>query len=103
SRATRPPASTRCPYTTLFRSVLEAFQGADVALGRGRLADAEYPGGLGVGQFLEVSQRQDLPVERVEGVERRLEPQQPLGPDRGRSEEHTSELQSHLNLVCRRL
>ena len=61
--------------------VLEPLQGADVPLGRGRLLDPEHLGGLGVGQLLEVPQRQDLPVERVEGVERLLEPQQPLGPD----------------------
>src|SRR5260370_31543210 len=30
-------------------------------------------------------------------------PQSSKSPDRGRSEEHTSELQSHLNLVCRLL
>src|SRR5260370_28217893 len=69
----RPPRSTLFPYTTLFRSNLS-----------------------------------------VEEVRRKYEEQVPLG--RGctyddvahvvlflRSEEHTSELQSHLNLVCRLL
>jgi hypothetical protein len=52
--------------------LLQARQRADVALGGGRLADVEHPGRLGVGQLLEVPQREDLPVERVEGVERLL-------------------------------
>src|SRR5438477_6649519 len=69
----RPPRSTLFPYTTLFRSVLVA----DVDD-----AGAE-PGGL----------RYELVLE---GAEYR----QPPG---SRSEEHTSELQSHVNLVCRLL
>src|SRR5260370_42291034 len=40
------------------------------------------------------------PARRGEGGRR---PCRPAAPVRGRSEEHTSELQSHLNLVCRLL
>src|SRR5256885_9979974 len=80
----RPPRSTLFPYTTLFRSAVER-EGARV-LGIGAFVghhDAEAAD-LGVG---------DRP-ERVEGLTVLLDP---------RSEEHTSELQSPCNLVCRLL
>src|SRR3989449_6488706 len=75
----RPPRSTLFPYTTLFRSL-----------------DAEH-------------------CREVPGAVRRLrpderEPQPRIGSESGavagpeqRSEEHTSELQSRLHLVCRLL
>src|SRR5256885_8221932 len=72
----RPPRSTLFPYTTLFRSRLDGFclPGGSAVLGR-RVARGE----LGPG--------------RVQAAICRL----------GRSEEHTSELQSPCNLVCRLL
>src|SRR5260370_24079949 len=89
----RPPRSTLFPYTTLFRSSWtrttqkEHFMQATVS---GALKtffnDATYPiifTGAGV------SVRTGLPTWK-----QLIEP---------RSEEHTSELQSHLNLVCRLL
>src|SRR5688500_19770936 len=87
-----PPRSTLFPYTTLFRSLDEARVGR--AAGGGQLGLAS--GGLrnradhAVGEFAR------LGVEHV-GV-RRL----PIDPP-ARSEEHTSELQSPCNLVCRLL
>src|SRR5256885_11039797 len=76
----RPPRSTLFPYTTLFRShwPLRAFPAPCHGHLRGR------PRGLGV---------------------RRLPPHGRRHPHRalGRSEEHTSELQSPCNLVCRLL
>src|SRR5260370_4766980 len=78
----RPPRSTLFPYTTLFRSeqivVLE-----QVGLERQHLLDAQRP----------------LLVPRAREPERFV----PCRPARVRSEEHTSELQSHLNIVCRLL
>src|SRR5260370_31761722 len=73
----RPPRSTLFPYTTLFRS--------------------EH------GQHVEVEQmygrdRHFVSVEATEGQE-----QATVDRALQRSEEHTSELQSHLNLVCRLL
>src|SRR5260370_24876239 len=69
----RPPRSTLFPYTTLFRSYPAFFYGNR---GEGwRLDDADFATPL-------------------------LEAARDLGV---RSEEHTSELQSHLNLVCRLL
>src|SRR3712207_7786730 len=72
----RPPRSTLFPYTTLFRSQDRHHLGGDVALD---------PGGVG----------SDAPT----GEHGVLE-----DADRvGRSEEHTSELQSRQYLVCRLL
>src|SRR2546429_5609821 len=81
----RPPRSTLFPYTTLFRS------------GARRLAQ----GGRLVGIVGQRECRQDRPLRlRDEGTT--------LCDDEGvvagfRSEEHTSELQSRLHLVCRLL
>src|SRR5260370_17504411 len=71
----RPPRSTLFPYTTLFRSP------------RASRSFARTPG--------------------VHSVRPQID-RETLGPCAGaqtpsRSEEHTSELQSHLNLVCRLL
>src|SRR2546426_4610736 len=74
----RPPRSTLFPYTTLFRSH---------AIGQTLLEITVRPG-LGP-----VSQAQTLGI-----------PYDVAVPDRQhRSEEHTSELQSPCNLVCRLL
>src|SRR2546430_4555720 len=83
----RPPRSTLFPYTTLFRShLLEQLQ-----LTRGQHEDQshdrDHAGRQAVG-----------PVKEVDRV---LHPDQP--EDAYRSEEHTSELQSQSNLVCRLL
>src|SRR2546430_3570140 len=71
----RPPRSTLFPYTTLFRSRLE--QEAAVEVGA-----------------LEPGAQIRLRRHRVPHLAARLV---------GRSEEHTSELQSQSNLVCRLL
>src|SRR5260370_11978503 len=71
----RPPRSTLFPYTTLFRSQLPPAP-TDPGKGDGGLAAAL--------QLLRITP----------GVMR---------SSCSRSEEHTSELQSHLNLVCRLL
>src|SRR5688572_32683534 len=78
----RPPRSTLFPYTTLFRSVHR--EQLVVQLGRYELA---------VGP-LELDPQQDR-VEAADEEERQGGIQ--------RSEEHTSELQSQSNLVCRLL
>src|SRR3712207_7014648 len=83
----RPPRSTLFPYTTLFRSEL-----VEEALGRGR----EVRRGLGR-VFLE----RDLGV-RADLRQRGLERRDAVAAE-GRSEEHTSELQSRQYLVCRLL
>src|SRR5260221_7194779 len=70
----RPPRSTLFPYTTLFRSRVR-----------------------GVAQVLEI----ELPVASVGVLEHAACDFEHTY--RGRSEEHTSELQSHSDLVCRLL
>src|SRR2546427_7920012 len=79
----RPPRSTLFPYTTLFRSdqwLLRQWAGAGHR--QVRLQDALAAGAAGLG-------------EKRNG--------DPPAPGAGRSEEHTSELQSQSNLVCRLL
>src|SRR2546430_10145214 len=72
----RPPRSTLFPYTTLFRSLAVA-------------EDGEHDRRVG-GSEGGAEDARDRPVEVEEGVGER-------------SEEHTSELQSQSNLVCRLL
>ena len=77
----RPPRSTLFPYTTLFRSM--SIYGIEVFVCKV---------GESSGLFVIVPRPEGAPVEHkhgpIEGV---------------RSEEHTSELQSHHDLVCRLL
>src|SRR5256885_5222342 len=84
----RPPRSTLFPYTTLFRSEVATRQREADRLG----ADVGRPG---VGREV---RHGHLPQLQEAGIleEPRLEPVE-------RSEEHTSELQSPCNLVCRLL
>src|SRR2546425_9317080 len=75
----RPPRSTLFPYTTLFRSVEREYVNKD----QGRFT----PTMLG-------EKVSDLLVKSFEDI---------FAEHRGRSEEHTSELQSLAYLVCRLL
>src|SRR5258708_30329741 len=83
----RPPRSTLFPYTTLFRSGKADIDRAAQHL----LLDAELAGDLA--HLLEKFRRGQL----------RLAALLALRVERGRSEEHTSELQSPDHLVCRLL
>src|SRR2546422_8554821 len=86
----RPPRSTLFPYTTLFRSPEDA---SHALLGRREHGQPVRPT-LGDGEVLE----------RVEIARRGHRADGGHGcRKRGRSEEHTSELQSRLHLVCRLL
>src|SRR5256885_13256764 len=82
----RPPRSTLFPYTTLFRS------------------DHPGPGG---GQILASDQHPDHNVQEGErfiaNTYNAIRTKQELWETTARSEEHTSELQSPCNLVCRLL
>src|SRR2546430_12235207 len=84
----RPPRSTLFPYTTLFRSPIDPLRGARV--------EEEEPGARR-------PPRQRFPVAPVAGDLRRVVPHEVLEVAGHRSEEHTSELQSQSNLVCRLL
>src|SRR2546429_6694075 len=77
----RPPRSTLFPYTTLFRSIVE------------KRPQREWPRQGSGRQSWRGRQVSGCGGRRVTGARRRSE----------RSEEHTSELQSRLHLVCRLL
>src|SRR5438874_8155869 len=78
----RPPRSTLFPYTTLFRSVRSAVVGDGVAAAQDRVRARAV--------------REPNPRSEVVRV--------PIQQSKGkRSEEHTSELQSRRDLVCRLL
>src|SRR3712207_7738278 len=93
----RTPRSTLCPYTTLFRSTQDAHEGhrgGDLAVGpledRGHLLEARHV------------ERARRPVARGQRPAQRRAALLEVG-ELGRSEEHTSELQSRQYLVCRLL
>src|SRR5688572_31640143 len=83
----RPPRSTLFPYTTLFRSVRADAEGGRARVARERVTTRDSSD----------NRRAEASVDDSQTVRRR---------DRStchRSEEHTSELQSQSNLVCRLL
>src|SRR5206468_13080660 len=88
----RPPRSTLFPYTTLFRS-----HHGDGVVPRGRVG-RDVHGHLG--RLLE---RDRVHVAALDLAADRGDPILLYRRDRGRSEEHTSELQSRSDLVCRLL
>src|SRR5256885_6297628 len=79
----RPPRSTLFPYTTLFRSLLE-YEGLG---GQVQMIYIDPPYGVKFGSNFQ-------PFVRKRGA---------ASDNDDRSEEHTSELQSPCNLVCRLL
>src|SRR2546430_11207328 len=76
----RPPRSTLFPYTTLFRSLAEG----------AALIRAARPTARDLFWAVELAERAADPLAEAHRIARR-------------SEEHTSELQSQSNLVCRLL
>src|SRR5688572_31674423 len=89
----RPPTSTLFPYTTLFRSD-EALLAEDPAVLQGELAYVSHDAAVDVD--VATGHRADDLGDAVEQVD----DDTVVGE---RSEEHTSELQSQSNLVCRLL
>src|SRR5256885_4112022 len=83
----RPPRSTLFPYTTLFRS-------------RNPASSARPSGG--VAWLWRPAILRSKPIPGVRGL-RSFQELRALGSPVWRSEEHTSELQSPCNLVCRLL
>src|SRR5256885_9465481 len=89
----RPPRSTLFPYTTLFRSAvaLELFNTLPPLVGANCVPRADrFPQLDSVREFLSLAPLTDDNLRQSE-------------PRDHRSEEHTSELQSPCNLVCRLL
>src|SRR3712207_6852559 len=78
----RPPRSTLFPYTTLFRSWL--FADLDLEVAPGEMVGITGANGSGRSTLLRLIAGEVRPAD-------------------GRSEEHTSELQSRQYLVCRLL
>src|SRR5205807_10020463 len=83
-----PPSSTLFPYTTLFRSCARARRASSTTRSShvGRSRHPRRP--------RRAPRRSQAAARDLQGARRGL---------RGRSEEHTSELQSPCNLVCRLL
>src|SRR2546427_5720354 len=81
----RPPRSTLFPYTTLFRSERREVGNAIASIDVSHLVET-HP----------ITSMTDVLVGKAAGV-------QVLPGNLTRSEEHTSELQSQSNLVCRLL
>src|SRR5947207_8534336 len=92
-----PPRSTLFPYTTLFRSQRQG-RGIGTAIVRQTIREAASSGRVTELAVLQLNPRAQRLYERlgfmVSGV---------AEPFVYRSEEHTSELQSHSDLVCRLL
>src|SRR5260370_20847930 len=86
----RPPRSTLFPYTTLFRSKIFATIHDGEKMVAGKLADF-------AGKLYGAVREQDFGLAQSAWIKK------DFTRGRIRSEEHTSELQSHLNLVCRLL
>src|SRR2546430_10959321 len=79
----RPPRSTLFPYTTLFRSAHKSKARRPISVDKENKRSA--------------ASRDRIESDRLSCIAG------PRAPDRKRSEEHTSELQSQSNLVCRLL
>src|SRR5260221_8372965 len=80
----RPPRSTLFPYTTLFRSAMPAAKGRE-------MRNVTRAAGTGLNFSIDVGSCTNPDPVRLRKTKGR------------RSEEHTSELQSHSDLVCRLL
>src|SRR5688572_31371860 len=85
----RPPRSTLFPYTTLFRSIRHVRSGVTRRGGHGRPPSPSCRSSRG-------RSSQSAPSTCYSDLSR-------AASDFTRSEEHTSELQSQSNLVCRLL
>src|SRR5688572_32038244 len=98
-----PPGSTLFPYTTLFRSelgiVLDDEQVVDGSSRSGPSYIGIARGGTRGARTFRSSQHRA----RRARTEERSQVPDPLAEQLLRSEEHTSELQSQSNLVCRLL
>src|SRR5690242_20781283 len=93
----RPPRSTLFPYTTLFRSLVDFDRRLRAVAAFARQPEAGK---------LAAANKRVANILRKEGIDATVAAQSELNVEllhEQRSEEHTSELQSHVNLVCRLL
>src|SRR3989440_5188940 len=98
----RPPRSPLFPSTTLFRSVDACRAHAERWIGRLNLGDAaasaHHAAGVGAGALLARALESVAPLAQIV-----IRPRRDAAAEALRSEEHTSELQSRSDLVCRLL
>src|SRR2546429_5210079 len=86
----RPPRSTLFPYTTLFRSPVEVIKEVPTIASSGLTGTKGFDSSIWFGIFAPKGTDPAIVAKLSQAV-------------RERSEEHTSELQSRLHLVCRLL
>src|SRR2546427_8332699 len=92
----RPPRSTLFPYTTLFRSLVEEIVPRPVQQHEQLVAKSD--------ELDDVNDEPHHPRRKPAQLQSKDVRHSRVAADRGeRSEEHTSELQSQSNLVCRLL
>src|SRR5437016_8094268 len=92
----RPPRSTLFPYTTLFRSL-------DITAGLAFEAWIQQPRFCHAAEAYSTRRAERKPAQDPDDRERKERGVDLRGRACARSEEHTSELQSLTNLVCRLL
>src|SRR5436190_10418660 len=93
-----PPTSTLFPYTTLFRSGVVS--GVEIDSSLGLVYGIRFP----TDEEEELLRRFTVVLNHVDNMRMWLESEYgAAGQPLYRSEEHTSELQSHSDLVCRLL
>src|SRR5689334_24207125 len=90
----RPPRSTLFPYTTLFRSLPRTIPAAVLLV-------QHMPRGFTKSFAQRLDSMSPIPIAEAEDGEPVVHGRMYVAP--GRSEEHTSELQSQFHLVCRLL
>src|SRR2546430_7652518 len=99
----RPPRSTLFPYTTLFRSLMKLGHREEViAACREGLRIAPANSQLHIHLAMALMQQGPAPVSHTD-LMRAASASSDVAGQAIRSEEHTSELQSQSNLVCRLL
>src|SRR5206468_10655477 len=94
----RPPSSTLFPYTTLFRSSFVLQYGIIVKKSDHLPEAAAIQTAIALGDWVKMGFEQDVAIWKTKA---RID--NPLLCEEDRSEEHTSELQSRSDLVCRLL
>src|SRR2546422_5262799 len=91
----RPPRSTLFPYTTLFRSIKQAQHCGFTLAEISQLLALRHRASARCGDV------RKLALEKKRQLDARIRTMKTMS--KARSEEHTSELQSRLHLVCRLL
>src|SRR2546427_5806891 len=94
----RPPRSTLFPYTTLFRSLYNELKPVREQVRTAPIAERTEPNKRVKAITRDIRQLE----QQINDIDTRLQPML-LSNGLDRSEEHTSELQSQSNLVCRLL